>query len=92
MYQAFDLQLYYIRTYFKKYRKYHKRNYIIYNLLYFLDIDECANTSMNTCDINTTICTNIPGDYKCKCLSGLKHIDANPKSSCEGKVSVFPRT
>ena len=41
---------------------------------------------MNTCDTNTTTCTNIPGDYKCSCLSGLKHTDASPKSSCEGNV------
>ena len=41
---------------------------------------------MNSCDTNTMTCTNIPGDYKCSCLSGLKHTDASPKSSCEGNA------
>jgi len=35
-----------------------------------LDIDECANPSLNDC---SDICINLPGSYNCSCPKTRKH-------------------
>ena len=34
-----------------------------------IDIDECSNSTLNTCDPNAN-CINIDGGYMCMCLDG----------------------
>ena len=38
-------------------------------LFAYIDIDECSNSTLNTCDPNAN-CTNIDGGYICMCLDG----------------------
>ena len=52
-------------------------------LLSFLpvDINECSNSSLNTCDPNAN-CTNTDGGYMCMCLDGYY----GDGEICEGKA------
>ena len=35
------------------------------------DVDECADVSLNTCDVNAR-CSNNPGSFSCTCKSGYQ--------------------
>ncbi|XP_013782292.1 protein jagged-1b-like, partial [Limulus polyphemus] len=47
-----------------------------------VDIDECTDKNLNECE-NSTICTNLPGEYKCKCKENFKHVENNDKKCIE---------
>ncbi len=38
--------------------------------VFFVDIDECANSTMNNCDPNNGFCTNTEGSFNCSCIGG----------------------
>ena len=52
-------------------------------VIYFLDIDECAENSDN-CH-NATVCTNTIGSFKCHCPAGL----SGDGITCIGKRTYF---
>jgi len=35
-----------------------------------VDINECANESLNDCNVDKSLCSNFDGGYECFCLSG----------------------
>ena len=37
--------------------------------MHFLDIDECADATLNNCDVNA-FCTDTVGSYTCTCNTG----------------------
>ncbi|XP_013383336.2 uncharacterized protein LOC106153782 [Lingula anatina] len=41
-----------------------------------IDIDECSNATLNTCNTSISTCVNIDGDYTCTCHSGFRNTDA----------------
>ena len=41
----------------------------IYYHYFFIDIDECANSTLNLCEQR---CINIPGDFMCACDTGFE--------------------
>lgn len=45
------------------------------------DINECLNSSLFSCPGKSRICENIPGNYTCKCQSGLFYIN----NTCTGE-------
>ena len=51
---------------------------------FFLDINECRNSSLNTCDSNTN-CTNTDGGYTCMCLDGYY----GDGETCEGMPILY---
>ena len=51
---------------------------------YFLDIDECANTTINVCQ---HLCVNSEGSFKCGCNQGFEL--SSDKSSCQGLYSCY---
>ncbi|XP_072048625.1 protein HEG-like [Amphiura filiformis] len=48
------------------------------------DIDECSNSNLNACDLNTN-CTNTDGSYYCTCLDGFR----GNGETCEGYFQVI---
>ena len=50
---------------------------------FFLDVDECADSSQNNCSSNAT-CTDIIGSYYCTCDSGY----TGDGISCEGIIRM----
>ena len=62
------------------------RIYILYTFLRSflfvkLDIDECASSDTNECDLNA-LCTNIEGSYVCRCLNGFTGDGRNCSGEC----------
>ena len=53
----------------------------------FADIDECADSSLNSCGENTK-CGNNPGGYVCSCAPGFESTDFSKTKgkdiTCEG--------
>ena len=49
------------------------RKVIFYQILFFLDIDECS-ASPSVCDINA-ICSNTRGSYHCICQAGYSGME-----------------
>ena len=49
----------------------------------FLDINECSNSSLNSCDPNAN-CTNTDGGYMCTCLDGYY----GDGEFCEGMLFI----
>ena len=47
-----------------------------------IDIDECSNSTLNSCDPNAN-CTNIDGGYMCMCLDGYM----GDGEICQGMIS-----
>ena len=45
------------------------------------DIDECTSPSFKDCDLSTTTCENLIGNYSCNCHKGYKRFN---RTSCEG--------
>lgn len=35
------------------------------------NVDECANTALNNCDLTTSTCADTEGSFECECLSGF---------------------
>ena len=46
--------------------------------IYFADIDECANATLNNCQ---QVCVNSEGGYTCDCFSGYSLVNS---TYCEG--------
>ena len=53
------------------------------HIIHFVDIDECANITLNICEQR---CINIPGDFMCDCYSGFELNDDG--ITCSGKLSI----
>ncbi len=52
------------------------------------DVDECADTSLNTCASNA-MCVNSPGSFACSCPPGFV---GDPTVDCQGengKINSF---
>ncbi|XP_076330887.1 uncharacterized protein LOC143236486 [Tachypleus tridentatus] len=57
-----------------------------------VDVNECTDKNLNKCGDNT-ICTNLPGEYKCDCKENFKPLKNNDKecigmcddNPCEGR-------
>lgn len=63
--------------------------YNFYIIIFYLDIDECQNSS--ACP-ETTFCLNTPGSYNCFCKDGYKRKGphSDPKEDgCEGEYFNF---
>ena len=50
----------------------------------FLDVNECANDTLNVCDVNS-FCTDTIGSFFCTCDSGFNETAIN--GVCIGKLS-----
>ena len=48
---------------------------------FFLDVDECADSTLNNCDSNAA-CTNTAGSFTCVCKSGF----SGNGTSCTGMI------
>ena len=51
---------------------------------HFIDIDECANNTLNLCE---QICINTQGDFVCACNTGFKL--NSDETTCSGKYKLF---
>ena len=58
-------------------------NLFFYQILFFLDIDECS-ASPSVCDINA-ICSNTRGSYNCICRAGY----SGDGKTCKGRRKYF---
>ena len=57
--------------------------------LYFIDFDECANSSYHNCSESDYLnCINTHGSFLCDCMSGFMMNDETKR--CEGKKYKIP--
>ena len=63
------------------------RESILFHLLvlFYSDIDECANETDNLCHKQYGLCENTNGSYNCSCLPGF----SGDGITCESKASKF---
>ena len=59
------------------------RKVIFYQILFFLDIDECS-ASPSVCDVNA-ICSNTRGSYHCICQAEY----SGDGKTCQGRRKYF---
>ena len=52
-----------------------------------VDIDECT-TGDHNCTQNQD-CVNLPGDYKCECISGYELLIGDTNETCEGSEYYY---
>jgi len=46
-----------------------------------LDIDECGMNGLNSCNDDSTTCSNAEGSYMCECIAGFQRVNV---FSCTG--------
>ena len=51
---------------------------------YFIDIDECANNTLNLCE---QTCINTQGSFMCACNTGFKL--NSDETTCSGMYKLF---
>jgi hypothetical protein len=61
---------------------------MIYIWLIFIDINECALSSVNenVCPTQTTTCVNLTGSYSCECLPGYTKNNASVNKNRNKKI------
>ena len=58
-------------------------DYTCIHFLWYLDINECADDSLNDCHVNAT-CTETEGSYTCMCKDGY----TGNGTFCKGEVKI----